>query len=85
MVINEERINELKKITQDSVSRIDERLSIHDFRVVEGPSHTNLIFDVLLPSDMKCSNREICQKIEDELSKIDERFFCVITVDHAFH
>lgn len=85
VVINDERINELKKLTQDSVSRIDERLSIHDFRVVEGPSHTNLIFDVLLPSDMKCSNREICQKIEDELSKIDERFFCVITVDHAFH
>lgn len=85
VVINDERINELKKITQDSVSRIDERLSIHDFRVVEGPSHTNLIFDVLLPSDMKYSNREICQKIEDELSKIDERFFCVITVDHAFH
>lgn len=85
VVINDERINELKKITQDSVSRIDERLSIHDFRVVEGPSHTNLIFDVLLPSDMKCSNREICQKIEDEISKIDERFFCVITVDHAFH
>lgn len=85
VVINDERINELRKITQDAVARIDEQLSIHDFRVVEGPSHTNLIFDVLLPSDMKCSNREICQKIEDELSKIDERFFCVITVDHAFH
>lgn len=85
VVINDARINELRKITQDAVARIDEQLSIHDFRVVEGPSHTNLIFDVLLPSDMKCSNREICQKIEDELSKIDERFFCVITVDHAFH
>lgn len=85
VVINDERINELRKMTQDAVERIDERLSIHDFRVVEGPSHTNLIFDVLLPSDMKCSDREICQKIEDEISKIDERFFCVITVDHAFH
>lgn len=85
VVINDERINELRKLTQEAVSRIDERLTIHDFRVVEGPSHTNLIFDVLLPSDMKCSDREICQKIEDEISKIDERFFCVITVDHAFH
>lgn len=85
VVINDERINELRKITQDAVERVDGRLSIHDFRVVEGPSHTNLIFDTLLPSDMKCSNREICQKIEDEISKIDERFFCVITVDHAFH
>lgn len=85
VVINDERINELRKMTQDAVERIDERLSIHDFRVVEGPSHTNLIFDTLLPSDMKCHDREICQKIEDEISKIDERFFCVITVDHAFH
>lgn len=85
VVINDERINELRKMTQDAVERIDERLSIHDFRVVEGPSHTNLIFDTLLPSDMKCHDREICQKIEDEISKIDERFFCVITIDHAFH
>lgn len=85
VVINDERINELRKITQDAVARIDERLSIHDFRVVEGPSHTNLIFDTLLPGDMKCADREICQKIEEELGKIDERFFCVITVDHAFH
>ncbi len=85
IVINDERINELRKTTADTVASVDGRLTIHDFRVVEGPTHTNLIFDVLLPSDMKCSDREICQKIEEELGKIDERFFCVITVDHAFH
>lgn len=85
VVINDERINELRRITEGSVASVDEHLTIHDFRVVEGPSHTNLIFDVLLPRDMKCTDREICQKIEETLSKIDERFFCVITVDHAFH
>lgn len=85
VVINDERINELRRLTEDAVSSVDERLTIHDFRVVEGPSHTNLIFDTLLPRDIKCTDREICQKIEDKLSKIDERFFCVITVDHAFH
>lgn len=85
VVINDERISELRRITEDSVSSVDSHLTIHDFRVVEGPSHTNLIFDVLLPRDMKCTDREICQKIEETLSKIDERFFCVITVDHAFH
>lgn len=85
VVINDERINELRKITENAVASVDERLTIHDFRVVEGPSHTNLIFDTLLPRDIKCTDREICQKIETNLSKIDERFFCVITVDHAFH
>ncbi len=85
VVMNDKRINELRKITQEAVASVGERLSIHDFRVVEGPTHTNLIFDVLLPGDIRCPDREICQKIEKELSKIDERFFCVITVDHAFH
>lgn len=85
IVINDERINELRRITEDTVTSIDKRVTIHDFRVVEGPSHTNLIFDILLPSDMRCTDREICKKIEETLSKIDERFFCVITVDHAFH
>lgn len=85
VVINDERINELRRITEDAVASVDERLTIHDFRVVEGPSHTNLIFDTLLPRDIKCTDREICQKIEEALGKIDERFFCVITVDHAFH
>lgn len=85
IVINDERINELRRMTEDTVISVDKRLTIHDFRVVEGPSHTNLIFDILLPSDMRCTDREICQKIEETLSKIDERFFCVITVDHAFH
>ncbi|MCH5190314.1 MAG: cation transporter [Oscillospiraceae bacterium] len=85
VVINDERINELRRITEDAVASVDERLTIHDFRVVEGPSHTNLIFDTLLPRDIKCTDREICQKIEGALGKIDERFFCVITVDHAFH
>lgn len=85
VVINDERINELRKITENAVASVDERLTIHDFRVVEGPSHTNLIFDTLLPRDIKCTDREICQKIEGALGKIDERFFCVITVDHAFH
>ena len=85
VVINDERINELRKITENAVASVDKRLTIHDFRVVEGPSHTNLIFDTLLPRDIKCTDREICQKIEEALGKIDERFFCVITVDHAFH
>lgn len=85
IVINDERINELRRMTEETVTSIDKRVTIHDFRVVEGPSHTNLIFDILLPSDMRCTDREICQKIEETLSKIDERFFCVITVDHAFH
>lgn len=43
----------LREILANELKAIDERLTLHDFRIVEGPSHTNLIFDVLLPADIK--------------------------------
>lgn len=85
IAINDERINELREITSKTVAEINPELTIHDFRVVDGPKHTNLIFDMVIPHGLKQTDREICQKIEEELGKIDERFFCVITVDHAFN
>jgi cation diffusion facilitator family transporter len=85
IIVDDERINTLRQMTSDIVKEIDPELSIHDFRVVEGPTHTNLIFDILLPHTHKDSNEEIIIKINEKLSKIDERFFTVITIDHSFN
>lgn len=84
VIVDDERINELKKITQNAVTQINSDFSIHDFRVVEGTTHTNLIFDVVANHECKLSKNEIIDTICDKLSKIDESFFCVITVDYAF-
>ena len=84
IVVDDERINELREITQNAVKEINPNFSIHDFRVVDGTTHTNLIFDVVLTYDEKRSSAEITRLISEKLSKIDERFFCVITVDYAF-
>lgn len=85
IIVDDERINTLRQMTSDIVKEIDPELSIHDFRVVEGPSHTNLIFDILLTHAHKESHEEIINKINENLSKIDERFFTVITIDHSFN
>lgn len=85
IIVDDERINTLRQMTADVVKEIDETLSIHDFRVVEGPTHTNLIFDILLPHNHKDSHEEIINQINEKLSKIDERFFTVITIDHSFN
>lgn len=85
IIVDDDRINALRQMTTDVVKEIDETLSIHDFRVVEGPTHTNLIFDILLPHNHKDSHEEIINQINEKLSKIDERFFTVITIDHSFH
>lgn len=85
IVVDDERINELKKITSDVVKSICDEMSIHDFRMVEGPTHTNLIFDLIVPLNYKMKNDEISKKVQDELSKIDERYYTVITVEHSFN
>lgn len=85
VVVDDEKINSLRDMTNQIIKNIDESISMHDFRVVDGPTHTNLIFDILLPQDHKLSHEEICKSIDEELSKIDERYFTVITIDHSFN
>ncbi|MGN0519470.1 MAG: cation diffusion facilitator family transporter [Candidatus Fimenecus sp.] len=85
VVTDDERVTELKEICKKVIHDIDGRLTLHDFRMVEGPTHTNLIFDTVAPPDFPLSDRELCNTISEKLSKIDERYFAVITVDHAFN
>lgn len=85
VVVDDVRVTALKEMTADIVKTIDGQMSIHDFRVVDGPTHTNLIFDVVAPNDLKLRDHELSNLIGEKLSKIDERYFCVITIDHAFN
>ncbi len=85
VVVDDARVNELKAICQKVLLDIDECLTLHDFRVVEGPTHTNLIFDVVAPTDFSLNDRALCDTISEKLSKIDERYFSVVTIDHAFN
>ena len=73
--------NKVKRI----VKSINEEYSIHDFRVVVGPTHTNLVFDCLLPSYDKSSHSEIQKEIQEKVFKqIGENYYCVIVVEHSF-
>ena len=85
IVTDDERINSLKDMTNTIIKEVSAKMSIHDFRVVDGPTHTNLIFDLIVPHKYHLSNNQIIQIIEDKLSKIDERYFVVITIEHAFN
>ena len=85
IVVDDEKINTLRQMTSNLVTEMSEEMSIHDFRVVDGPTHTNLIFDLIVPHKYKLSNEEVCKEIENNLSKIDERYFAVITVEHSFN
>ena len=59
--------------------------SMHDFRVVWGTTHTNLIFDVVVPFGEKEGDREIMHRIQKSVSELlGENYFTVITIDHSY-
>ncbi len=72
----------LKKSTRN----LDRRLSIHDFRIVEGPTHTNLIFDVAVPFECKLTNVEITNLLkESAIRNMDDGNYCaVIQIDRVY-
>lgn len=70
---------------RDRVSRFflekDERMSIHDFRMVQGTGHTNLIFDVALPPSHRGQEKALSRELEELLSTPETRYYTVITFD----
>ena len=80
-----EAVQSTRKIISDAVKEKDPSASIHDFRMVSGTDQINLIFDLVLPYSYK---KEECRKFSDDLEetlkKIDQRYNCVITVEHSY-
>lgn len=81
---NNEKVSLLKERMQTVISSIDSELTIHDFRVVDGPSHTNLVFDVVVPHSFEMSDDKLRQLINDKINENDNRYRCVITVDKRY-
>ena len=83
IVTNDETVNELRSFTLETVKEICPEASIHDFRTVIGQTHTNLIFDLVLPFDIKEDPDVLVNKIKEAIFNKRENCFCVITVDRA--
>lgn len=81
--VNDEKVNELKEIALCAVKEIDEKITIHDFRAVIGTTHTNLIFDMVLPYESKLTPGEARDEVSKRINDIRNDLFCVITVDRG--
>lgn len=82
VVTDDPELTALKERVSDLLRDRDHRLSLHDFRMVQGKRHMNLVFDVALPMDLKGQEDAIQQTVEDSLNKDGERVYHVkITFD----
>lgn len=81
--VNNAHVAALREQVDHVLREIDENLSMHDFRVVEGARQINLIFDVVVPfSYGNEAKRDLMMTIRDKLKEIDERYNPVVTFDH---
>ena len=84
VVCDDERVDAERARLLEIIADLGDVLSIHDFRMVAGPSHTNLVFDAVIPGGLSKTaeevRKEICQAVEE---KMPGRF-AVVTVDTSY-
>jgi len=80
----DEQTLELKKVVTKIVKEVDPVLSMHDFRVVNGPTHTNLIFDIVVPFDFPLSDTEVSNQVQEKVWKYNPVYYTVIEIDKAY-
>ena len=84
IVTNDEKVEKHFQIVHKTIKDFDPELDIHDFRVVEGPTHTNLIFDVVIPHRYKLTDTELKKEITQRVKAVNQAYCLVITVDNCY-
>ncbi len=79
--VNDEETNRMKALVNHYITEISAELSMHDFRMVTGPTHTNLIFDVVTPYHFMYSDKELVSLIEQRVQQDNPNYYTVIEVD----
>ncbi|MCI9143790.1 MAG: cation transporter [Lachnospiraceae bacterium] len=79
--VGDEETTRLKALVSGYLHEISDRLTMHDFRIVTGPTHTNLIFDVAAPYDFSMTDSELENLIKERILRDNPTYFAVIEID----
>ena len=82
--VDDARTVAMKQVVADLVGGIEDGMTIHDFRMVSGPTHTSLIFDAVLPSECKRAEKEIEEEIVRRVEALPGNYYAVVHIDRAY-
>lgn len=77
-------VNELRTWISEQIKHLDSRLTIHDLRIVKGTTHTNVIFDCVVPHDMEIGEKEIKRFAANIVAEKYPNYYTVVTIDHSY-
>ncbi|MDO4291611.1 MAG: cation diffusion facilitator family transporter [Eubacteriales bacterium] len=81
VVTDDPQVLELKKQVTSLVRELDPSITLHDFRAVKGPTHTNVIFDVVVPFRFKMSDSQIREYLTGRIRRLNPTYCAVVTID----
>ena len=81
---NDEHVNAMREKVEELLTQWDSRISLHDFRMVEGPTHTNLIFDAVVPQDLAATEEEAKKKIAQLIAQLGDMYRAVVKIDRFY-
>lgn len=84
IAVNDPEVDALKKQLTEIIQNIDDTLKFHDFRIVKGPTHTNLIFDVLVPYNFTLKDNDLIDRIDQKVKECNPSYFIVAKIDHTY-
>ncbi len=84
ITLNDERVDSLKFAILEEIHKVDPKITIHDFRVVDGPSQTNIIFDAILPGSSRINDKQLKEQFERIIKQLPGNCAGVITIDNQF-
>lgn len=86
IVTDDKEVLEMKAKVEAMVQSLDEAFSLHDFRMVKGPTRTNLIFDVEVPRKTSLTDNEIMNRLKEQVHGLPgSKYFAVIQIDHEYY
>lgn len=84
IVLGDEQVNTMRALAEDCAKEVDERFSIHDFRMTKGETTVNLIFDLVIPTDCKLKTCDAEKLVAQKIYEKQDNCFCVIRAEHPF-
>lgn len=81
VVTDDAELNEVREKVISALKKFDDRIGIHDFRMVRGTGHTNVIFDVVIPREYEKRTDELKKLIKETLKSEKMKYFAVVTFD----
>lgn len=84
VIVGDPKVDKLKNEVLSVIKKLDEDLSIHDFRIVEGLTHTNILFDCVVPYEKNYLKEDLVKYLSENITSKKMKYYFVIEIDRPY-